>query len=494
MRRPYKHIDLNDKFSDFEHTPEDSSWNTISGGINSRQSAGGLADKMDELSVQPSAAVWSDIAAQTHPNRKKKAVLWWSYGAAASLISAVLLASLVFNSSPDLTSLYTPRGINSEHLSSWDEDSADQENSTKIANKENSLTTVSEEISNQPFQKEKPSFDSKGSRKSLIANQANDKSFNSTSSPDKTEGLIQQVIEEGETLYSSTGNENGLHPLHLNSEDSLVTFRINKTRLKPRFYLDYSTVDIKDNLAVSTFPFWLTAEDDSPRLERGKSTTSLLAFTQLNQSNSSTSDGMAFLTSNTPNTFTETSDLTLAFGEAASIQFRSQEKFSAPLYFSLNLERTLPLGRVKRWSAGSGLGYLLMRSSITYESTEITSLTNIKRNYIAVPLYLKYEFIKKPRWSAYSALGTSAELGIGGKAETKDYRDDVLESSSSSRFNLGAGQFNINGSVGFNFKLNTNLTAFSEASVAHYFYQSNYNFWSSKDLWPGIKTGISLRF
>ena len=135
-----------------------------------------------------------------------------------------------------------------------------------------------------------------------------------------------------------------------------------------------------------------------------------------------------------------------------------------------------------------------MRSSTTYASTEIKSVTNIKRNYIAVPLYLKYEFIKKPRWSAYASAGSSAEFGLGGKAETNDFREGELENSSSSRFNLGVGQFNANTSLGFNVKLGNHLTAFSEASVAHYFYQSNYNFWSSKKLWPGLKTGISLRF
>lgn len=499
MRRPYKHIDLNDKFSDFEHTPEDSSWNTISGGINSRQSPGNLSNKMDDLSVPPGSSVWSGIASQIHPNRKKKAILWWNYGAAASLISAVLLASLVFSSSTESATAYTPRDTSSGELVSWDENYSNEEEFTNTSDNETRLTDASEEIKKE-FQDEETarntskSPDRKTLKKQLTANKASQTSGDRDSANGEVENLIKQVIEASDVLYSSTPEENSPYTSSSNSEDTLLIFRVTKLKLEPRYYANYSTVDVKDNLAVSTFPFWLTSEDGSVKPNKKGKSTSLLAMTQLNQSSSSTSDGMSLLASNTPQSFIGIADESLSLADAENSAVTSNEKFSTPLYFSLNLEKELSIGRRNRWSAGSGLGYLLMRSSTSYESEEISSITDIKRNYIAVPLYLKYNFIKKPRWSSYASLGSSAEFGLGGKAETNDFRNDELENSSSSKFNLGVGQFNASTSIGFNIKLSTHLTAFSEASVAHYFYQSNYNLWSSKKLWPGLKTGLSLRF
>ena len=499
MRRPYKHIDLNDKFSDFEHTPEDSSWNTVSGGINSRQSPGNLSDKMEGLSVPPSSAVWTGIAAKTHPNRKKKVLLWWTYGAAASLISAVLLASLVFNSPTESTTVYTPRGTHSGALLSWDKNNSSEEDFTNTSNNETRLTGASEEIKNEFLDEEflrnpSKSPDREALKNEWIADQPNQTSGDGDSAHGEAENLIKHVIEESDVLYSSTSEESSPYINSSDSEDSLFIFRVNKLKIEPRYYENYSTLDVKNNLAVSTFPFWLTSGDGSVKPNKKGKSTSLLAMTQLNQSSSSASDGMSPLASNTPESFVGLADESLTLADAGNSAATSNEKFSTPLYFSLNLEKKLSVGRRDRWSAGSGLGYLLMRSSTTYESEEITSITDIKRNYMAVPLYLKYDFIKKPRWSSYASIGSSAEFGLGGKAETNDFRNDELENSSSSKFNLGVGQFNATTSIGFNIKLGTHLTAFSEASVAHYFYQSNYNFWSSKDLWPGLKTGLSLRF
>jgi len=494
VKRPYKHIDLGDKFSDFEHTPNDSVWNNVTGGLNSEKGKGALADKFDSFNVKPNKSVWSAIAAANHPERKRRGLVYWTSGIAASVVLGLLL--FTGNNDEFSSSVYTPRGENYKDLA-WEND---LEESLKVSEDLDFITSAVNSAKNETGLSKSDSYKEPDSGVNIPL----------------TEGEVQEGLAENSIPQNKNGDKipssNNLENLALNDPDKINDKLINSTRnkddldsiikvyivkseeleyLNPRYRDDFTTVFDTDQPIGFTNNWWLS-EDGSPGINRTRSTV-LNAVSQFNESSSD----LALNSTNSlgvGNDMESAETFTTVIEEAANIGFTSAEEFKAPIYITLNLERRLSIGAKSRLRAGLGLGALIMNSSTEFSSSTITSNTQITRNYIAVPVGLKYDFIKRPRWNVYTGTGVTSEFGLSGKSTVRDFSGGEEINMTVSRFNLGAGQFNVNTSLGGSLLLSPKISVFAEAGLSHYFYESSYNFWSNQKLWPSLKTGLGFQF
>ncbi len=484
MRRPFKHIDLGDKFSEFEYTPDDSNWNAISGGINPKKQPGALTAKMDDLSVTPSSDVWSGISATLHPKRKKRVAAWWWTGAAASLVFITLLNLGDF--SPSELTAYTPRVQEGQMITSIDSDDTDYEekNSGQLASftsKENSLENSAS------VEKAEKLTD----LNSFTAVQSQER-FNPKLSVENYDHRTKEAAEN--EVFASNSEEETLIGLGNENKDFIGTTSISVLALKQALLpslqenLDLGSTRL---LAQGKIPFWLNnqAQDDNSDLAWAGS--SISALTQLSGSAQTEMGQLSTTVESIPD---ETFVQDVPGVANISYEYTSEEEFSTPIYINLQFEKQLKTGTKNRISLGSGLGYLRMNSRINFESETVSSITRIRRNYLVVPLYVKYDWVKKQKWNLYTSLGSTGEFSLSGKSETEDFVNGELEEAYESELNLGVGQANAYLSLGANVQVLKKLNFFTEASVARYYYSTHYNFWSTKELWPSLRTGFTYRF
>ncbi len=172
----------------------------------------------------------------------------------------------------------------------------------------------------------------------------------------------------------------------------------------------------------------------------------------------------------------------------------TREDFNSPTYFTFNLEKKLKFGERKPLSIGLGIGVLTVISSLSYDTYFASYQMKIRRSYIAIPLYVKYDFLVDKRIKFYTSVGITSEIGLSGKSTTKEFENEERIRTTTENFKLGIGQFNVNAGIGVNVKLSKHFNLFTEASLAHYFHESRYTIWSDKNFWFNIKSGIGILF
>ncbi len=483
MRRPYKHIDLGELFSEFEHTPDDSNWNTISGGLNSKSAAGGLSKMFSDYKVTPSKDVWTAISKAQHPQRRKRLVVfWWSSGVAASLVGLLFISSLFSSELNNSFSNYSPR-ISGKHTASLNKpgDTSDAFTTTGDSELENSSKSIHQSVVNE-----------------IAASETITQRKEPTTT---TNPLAQSTDKKTPNSAAKSAYNDLLATFHIEKKDVSEASPFQKlVKLLPRLYNEH-LVTPQSGLVGTSALAWYGAIPAEPKKSSAQST---ILASSLFTNSSSLAYHDAPITGNSPNSFTDITSTPLTEEATNGIlpsskSLSAREDFKTPIYLSLQLEKQLKIGYKNRLHVGVGVGALFVRSSQKYNSslayglTTIETKTSISRNYIAVPLYMKYDFISKSKWTMYTSLGGSSEFSLNGKVTTDDFKNGELENSFTSNLNLGVGQFNINTGVGVNVRIGKHLSAFSEVSLARYFYQSHYTFWSNRELWPNLKTGISLR-
>ena len=488
MKRPYKHIDLEDKFSDFEFTPNDSAWNNISGGLNSGKAAGSLADKFNGLNVDAPKKVWKGISSELHPKRKKRIIAFWWTGAgvAASLIAFMFIFN---NSGSQLTekeSDFLPRNgqlaadgrkadLNSNSISEVNSESESNLNETFLdthsANYFEELASGIEKFN---------ANNSSGSKKL---------NFNSTSGNESSSDLSLVNHEQDQTIQSiSDLTHSGSQGIE---NDSIIYFKVKILGLESKSgHLASNLVleEIKNNYFSPILSLPCKPENH------------LLAIIQLNEPSGFNGNSSWFAAdgavenqdSDNPESFNESINDLTTFG------FSSAEEFSVPLNLSLRTEKSISKCS-DRFRLGAGVGALLVRSKVTqnFNSTSIAPIVSemsIKRNYLTVPVYLKYNILNKRRVHVYSSLGIQSEFSINGRRISRDFQSNSFINTVDSKIEMGIGQFNANMGLGTEFRIKNRLSAMAEFSVSHYFSQSHYTIWSNQKFWPSIKTGLVFRY
>ncbi|MFK7755921.1 MAG: hypothetical protein AB8B53_03195 [Flavobacteriales bacterium] len=519
---------MGDKFAEFEHTPDDSNWNSISGGINSRQQPGGLADKFADFQVEPKKKVWAGIMAGAGIQKKSKpAAFWFTSGVAAS-VAILAVWSLAFSGGDSITA-YAPR-INGQEaeLNLTAEKSVNDENSIAIGessentSKQNSSTVLDASKENNYDQ---PSSVTANSDINSFSQPDGNPPSTAASEPSRiSNSMADYLLANGEDLdqavlahRDSLSTLNGIPPLidrlsaepleYLednlastanNSEDTLVTFTIRKSEygseqnlLEAMKLEPISSSEPKaPKLKGSTESFWFGDEFMLPP-PRDNSTSSLLASSQLNQP--AMAENLNAVQPADGLSITTTGDQEIVNSFSGTLPRYGAEEFSTPVYISLNFEKRFMTGRKNRLSLGTGLGALFTNSTQNADFQDIRSLVENSRTYGVLPLYVKYDFISKPKWNMYLSSGGALELGLAGERTITDIQNGKEINSTSSKLELGIGQVNVNTGIGGSVNLGRHFSFFSEVSVAHYIYESQFNFWSSQKLWPSLKTGIILK-
>lgn len=163
------------------------------------------------------------------------------------------------------------------------------------------------------------------------------------------------------------------------------------------------------------------------------------------------------------------------------------EDYATPISFGAGLNKRIK----KRWMIGGGISYTLMNSSAVYQNQNWETRSKITRRYIGPNVNISHEFIQRKRISAFSIAGMQYDIGINKKVTATDFNagEELSETQVSSP--LGNQAAALLG-VGMNYNLTNNLRLYVQGTANHYFYQSTFNLWSEKPLWPSLQAGLRL--
>ncbi len=468
MRRPYKHIDLQDKFSDFEYTPNDSNWENISGGLNPMRAPGHLAEKFSGFLVAPSKEVWNGAATSVNPQGKTRAAAFWLKMSGVAAVFAAFVFSMTISES-GVNTAYVPRESNSVQLTSDKFADLAESESKFVAH----LYTI---LSAENVEPEKNS--------QVLTRDLDVKANNS---------LLVNEINTNRNQFSQTKDSEPLEQLASaaseNSDiDSTIIFKIKRDYLHPIRVTDMSSDHLVSDVEIQPIEL-----NNSWRSSRAKWD---YCFSGLLAENTNEVFTNSVLDTGNESALTTDNQISADFSAINSVDeigFTSAEEFSTPISFSVNGEKSLNLGAKSRMKLGLGLGFLRFKSSVTETSAETEKFSELDRKYVTLPLYLKFNFLTKKKLEAYVKLGSTTELGVSGKRKTTTSENDIKINETSTNFNPGAGQINVNSGIGSEFQLSSMIHAFAEVNLAHYVAETEYTYWSNQKLWPIINTGITLK-
>lgn len=431
---------LSGMFDDFEHKAPADLFDKIQG--KGAPVPGEFSAVFAEYAHAPSSGVWTKIERALYP-KKRRAVIWWSVAAGL----AVILATSLFWNLNTSNNIVRPNNISSNDK--FDYHHKHDENVSLYPKNDHFALVLAE-----------------NDEKSIIpeAPQTSDKSQYDTSN---TIGPVINLIQRYIPLIPF---ENG----RLASVENLL----------PNLFHD--TIN-RDSINWDENP---PAQPKTPY----QSEQYLMANVSPNfgRSSAGVSD-LFFVNASAPAGLTSQDASEIATIESSSTyNYSGRETDQAPITIGGDFEFSLS----KRWSASIGLSYSILRSSSTLIDTLGTMSVGISRNYVGVPLGIKYRVIGKRKTSGYLRATLSPEFGI--KQKEKYGKTTNGYSGARSSETGGQREFAINGlqygaalATGINYKLGQSWNLYGEVSAKSYFYQSHYNSYSNQKFWPGIKLGIS---
>lgn len=159
-----------------------------------------------------------------------------------------------------------------------------------------------------------------------------------------------------------------------------------------------------------------------------------------------------------------------------------------PISFSVNISKSIS----ERWYLDCGVQYNLLKSKIIQTKNNgnkvvSTCVQQIRTDYIGIPLQIRYEFLSLDRLSFYSGMGGSVQIPIKGRLSTTKNDRKVINS----QFTPSV-QWSVNGSLGIEYRVSSNIGFFAEPSINYYF-KSGTEYpiiWQDKPLEFSIPIGL----
>jgi len=454
--------DLSKKFENYTYPAGDKNWDAISAGISSRE--GGLLDeKFAGYAYEPSAVVWRGIESAIHPSRRRRIAAWWWYGAAASLFFLAYIAYLNSNSAPE------QRFAERTEVNLAASDSL---KATKV-NQETEASGNSEMGSLAASAKAK----TETSKTRTPENNADQN--NLTDSPDNLKPGSVGVAEVSRKVTFSSAKKDELEmPVYEKREgvdfqkisplSSSIKWELAAADLAGEFRDAPQALDKQE--AKKSTPFY-DGTETLPTNEISLLAGSQLAFSGLGNQNE---DGFSSSTSGIG-------------GGVGGLNLSESQSYSAPVYYGVN-------GEIKfwsRWAGGIGLGYLRMQSDSRLNSSQNNFRVNTQRAYLSVPVYLKFNFIDKPKFAVYTSVGHAYDFLIW--QQTESFRNGTVTDTNNENKEK-VNQANVNAGLGMQFKFTPHIGIFTEGSLMKYYWLPADNFYSQKSLWPGMRFGIVVSF
>lgn len=490
MNEPSENRDLNKKFENYTHPVNDGSWEAISAAIPYGKADGFLGDKFATHAYRPSSRAWKSIEAALHPATGKRIAAWWWVAAAAAILIFAFIAFENFNSSIDQQQLAqketkTEKSVGNNGKTSTDgskpqspaSESPAQENEAPAKKNAHSLPKNENKstagTSGTSTRENKISPETKTRKAYPVA----DAKHNSK----RNRGELSPAVSNS---IHSAHNQKAKSPGYANSNLKSAAKRtspvINR-EIQPGLTAHIRTIQAAispgDAKKKKSSPFYDGTEKPSA------TQVSILAGSQLAFAGNSSAQEA------TNSAFAE-SNAGLGPGYESLVQTESQS-YSTPVYYGVS-------GEVEFWNrfaAGLGIGYLQMQKTTGfYNGALLTTGIDDERKYLSIPLYLKFNFIDKPKFSAYTTLGNAYDILVWQKTEIKNYGTSQIAEKDNTEKNQAGNQANIYASLGVSYKFTPRIGVFAEGSFMRYYYTSDSNFYSQKNLWPGVRFGALVSF
>jgi len=475
---------LKKKFENFSYPVDESNWDAISSRTYAGSGNGFLGEKFLDYTSQPSPAVWRKVEAVIRPIHKRRPVAWWWYAAAASLLLGTYLG-LTFFDPVDHKNQFTQENPPTKKQTGTNVTSEAGKNAStgaaQVASADSSGTPSPKWNKNTDAEKEKDL--GTANKKEVYLSAENKEQLKSGS-------RVASVVDTDATFAERKGNDN----THEGMANTSINIRalarpLDKIALRiPEFQSHFTQGELAGEWKEVTFSK-VTPEKklkNSTEFYDGTETPasrniSLWAGSQLALAS-------AMEENNSDESFSASSE------NGASLldgDFNQSNNYSPPIYYGINGE--IRLG--KRISTGVGVGYLRMQSNSTfYFGNGNRVIEEIDNGYLSVPVYLKFNFVNKPKYEAYTSLGHSFDFVVRQKISSETYPNSQFSESNNLRNAQKGNQANVYMSLGMNFKLAKYLGIFAEGSAMHYYYMSNDNFYSQQSIWPGLKFGLLVSF
>ncbi len=478
MKGQSENRDLKKKFADFTYPVNDANWDAISARLHAGSGSGFLGDKFSNSTIQPSAAAWSNISAVIQPAHRRRPVAWW-FAAAASFALLMYVGYTVFYPVGNRSELAQEKTTKEQQIESGKPADAD-----KMLSGKNSSNTIS---------------DSSPATNTTIRDADAKKEKQTKDIGTKTENDALPPTEPGNPLIANRetvpGDENRTiaivhvpeeeNPENTNFSERAVAM-IKMAQRNPQIHRHFAEgvlIAQKSDIAFAkekieekhkkNTGFYDGTETSPPRDFSLWAGSQFALASSIVENNSDRSENFQS-GNNSP---------------AAGIALNNN--YSPPIYYGVN-------GEIKFWnrtSVGVGLGYLRMQSGTSYYFGNDEQVVEEKSyNYLSVPVYLKFNFIEKPKFAAYTSLGHAFDLMVGQKVLSETFQNSQLTQSSTDRNVNQGNQANMYMGLGTNFKFNKYLGIFAEASLMNYYFMSNDNFYSQQNYWPALRFGLLISF
>lgn len=484
VKEQSENSDLNKKFEDFSYPVDDTNWDNISSRIPSGNGGGFLSENFAAHSVVPSAGVWRGIKASIKPSSRKRIAAWWWYGAAAAVFLFGYLGFLQFSNPENQSGIAVKQ---TQTIIDQKKDSEIAKESTKSIEPESNNPVSSSTSAKANTTKSETT--NQVERDNTISIPNDSQSERTTQSPkfDKqitgreTELAIAEIREVNENFSSMPSRDERMTPMKMigiapEIDNSVITAAFLAGEIIP---VEPTTLS-EDTKKQKSSPFYdgtETPTDNQFALLAG----SQLAFAgngKIDMAESNNYDISSGISPTEENFFDENT-------VPVSVNY------STPIYYGVN-------GEIKFWkrlSAGLGLGYLRMQTTANYNNGLQSKVEDKEQKYLSIPVYLKFNFIDKPKFTAYTTAGNSLDLLVWQKVTTTEtsLNGPPIESCCGGEDEKG-NQANLYAGLGISFKFTKHLGVFAEGSLMRYYSITGTNFYSQQNLWPGMRFGILVSF
>ena len=474
--------DLKKKFEEFTYPVDEANWDAISSRIFSDKGSGFLASKFAAFTSQPSPDVWRNVEASLQPGKKKRPVAFWWYGAAAGLLLFIFLGYETYRSGNLTTPIAQEKSISKSETTAEESLESTGNNSNSVV-----VDTIREEYT--PTSTEGTALKENSNHPTKSQNQKN--------ASVETEALAGGQRKAGNEANSGTDNPTSFQfsKSAENSVENIDQFaggskgRVNpgvKIALRNPFFQPYPFIA---ELAGEMREIPVAAASAK---EENKSTDFYNGLETQSSSDISLWAGSQIAIANPgpENSANSSAFAGIGTGAPLSSSLSSNTTYAAPVYYGINGE----IGIWKRISAGIGLGYLQMQSTATYYLSNGRHVVEETRSYLSIPLYLKVNFVQKPKFAAYTSLGHAFDIMVGQNLKSETPQSSQVSGINTAEFGNTGNQANVYTSIGMSYNFTKNLGVFGEGSVLHYYHTKDVNFYSQQKFWPGLKFGLLYSF
>lgn len=480
--------ELNSKFDDFEYTPSTEVWDRIQ--ATEEGGNGPLAVTFADFNWPPHKRVWRRIRATMHPQRRRRALVWWSAAAGIALLLGLSLLLTFRNSGQTPPS---PMATNDTELT----DPPGPQTQRPYTNATNPANLTDRDNNNRNSDIEAHStakdrgaaLDRDGS---LAENGAPEDRRNQDQNNDRrnvsNEGRgTQQAdrrapdeLQQDKALRNATDVDAWYTRRQPKVPPSLKVFRSKLENPRVWTVKKVDGTDELDNWAE--LPEFRDRDKSQLYGQLGGNLTSGgIGFAG---GRFAQADGLTF----SPGTDPALPVAGLEASGASYSPYGVDEDFTTPIVVGVTINKK---GR-KRWRFGTGLTYTHMQSSSRHRREFVETRHRILRQFLGVVGNVSRDMMRRKYWQLYATTGLQADVGLTDRAtrEVEDLGNGNINSRElrgSPGVNLG-----VNVGLGANFRLTDQIGLYGQGGIATFPFRTSYSLWATRTFWPTAQFGLRL--